>query len=121
MTASQGLFAPVAKAELPRNMAIGFEGDLVELELAELELLAQAVSEELSEEIVPEIPEEILRTEIITEARSPINGETLTAAEYAQLEAELAIGSTPLLSAQIRRIIFLLEFRRGLKPILPFL
>ena len=31
--------------------------------------------------------EEILRTEIITEARSPIDGELLTAAEYAQLQA----------------------------------
>ena len=34
-------------------------------------------------------PEEILRTEIITEARSPINGELLTAAEYAELQALL--------------------------------
>jgi len=30
-----------------------------------------------------DLPEEILRTEIITEARSPIDGQPLTAAEYA--------------------------------------
>lgn len=125
MIASQGLWAQVAKAEPLRKMTTGLEEDLMALELAELELLAQAVSEELSEEIpteIPtEIPEEILRTEIITEARSPITGEALTAAEYAQLEAELAIGSPPLLSQRIRYIIFLLEFRRAVKPIVPFL
>ena len=35
-----------------------------------------------------DLPEEILRTEIITEARSPIDGQPLTAAEYAQLQAQ---------------------------------
>ncbi|MEL6354142.1 MAG: hypothetical protein AAFR58_20690 [Cyanobacteria bacterium J06627_28] len=126
MIASQGLWAQMAKAEPLVTMTTGFERELMalelaELELAELELLAQAVSEELSEEIPTEIPEEILRTEIITEARSPVDGERLTAAEYAQLEAELAVGRPPMLSQRIRYIIFLLEFRRAVKPILPFL
>ena len=57
----------------------------------------------------------------LAKGRSPITGEALTAAEYAQLEAELAIGSPPLLSQRIRYIIFLLEFRRAVKPIVPFL
>jgi hypothetical protein len=35
-----------------------------------------------------DLPEEILRTEIITEARSPIDGQPLTAAEYAQLQTQ---------------------------------
>lgn len=121
MIASQGLWAQMAKAEPLVTMSTGFERELMALELAELELLAQAVSEELSEEIPTEIPEEILRTEIITEARSPVDGERLTAAEYAQLEAELAVGRPPMLSQRIRYIIFLLEFRRAVKPILPFL
>ena len=36
-----------------------------------------------------DIPEEVLRTEIILEGRSPINGKPLSAAEYEQLQAEL--------------------------------
>ncbi|PSN10682.1 hypothetical protein C7271_25645, partial [filamentous cyanobacterium CCP5] len=34
-------------------------------------------------------PEEILRTEVIVEARSPLTGEPLSVAEYAALQAEL--------------------------------
>ncbi|MGD1902509.1 MAG: hypothetical protein ACFB9N_09750 [Geitlerinemataceae cyanobacterium] len=37
-----------------------------------------------------ETPEEVLRNELIFEARSPVDGEPLTAAEYARLQAELA-------------------------------
>lgn len=69
-----------------------------------------------------EIPEEILRTEIITEARSPFTGEPMAAAEYARLQAELeAPANGNLVNPNIRYLIFLLEFRRQLKPILPFL
>lgn len=69
-----------------------------------------------------EIPEEILRTEIITEARSPLTGEPLSAAEYAQLQSELADSAgTPLVSEDLRYLIFLLQFRRAVKPIIPFL
>jgi hypothetical protein len=35
-----------------------------------------------------DLPEEILRTEIITEARSPIDGQPITPAEYAQLQLQ---------------------------------
>ncbi|MEL7330793.1 MAG: hypothetical protein AAFN12_01025 [Cyanobacteria bacterium J06560_2] len=69
-----------------------------------------------------EIPEEILRTEIITEARSPLTGEPLSAAEYAQLQAEVSTAAgTPLVSEDLRYLIFLLQVRRALKPIVPFL
>ncbi len=72
--------------------------------------------------VAEEIPEEILRTEIITEARSPLTGEPLTATEYAQLEAQLAepAGSN-LVSEDLRYLIFLLQLRRAVKPILPFI
>ncbi len=74
------------------------------------------------EEVVEEIPEEILRTEIITEARSPLTGELLNAAEYAQLQAELAQSAGGnLVSEDLRHLIFLLQLRRALKPILPFI
>ena len=69
-----------------------------------------------------DIPEEILRTEIITGARSPLTGEMLSAAEYAQLQAALAApaGGT-LVRDDIRYLIFLLQFRRAIRPIVPFL
>ncbi|WAL61311.1 hypothetical protein [Thermocoleostomius sinensis] len=70
-----------------------------------------------------DIPEEILRTEIITEARSPVDGRPLTAAEYAELEARLQrepeLYNT--LSPQIRQLIFLLQIRRTIRTIAPFL
>lgn len=65
-----------------------------------------------------EVPEEVLRTEIITEARSPINGEPLTAAEYAQLQARLAERPiAPKLDPRIREAIFLLRIRELLQII----
>jgi hypothetical protein len=67
-------------------------------------------------------PEEVLRTQIITEARSPVNGKPLTAAEYAELQAQLqaqpVLRST--LSPQIRDTIFLLQIRRTIRTFLPF-
>jgi hypothetical protein len=68
-----------------------------------------------------DIPEEVLRTEIITEARSPIDGKSLSAAEYAQLQAKLQIPPpTPQVNPQIRQLIFLLRVRRLLRTIAPF-
>ncbi len=68
-----------------------------------------------------EIPEEILRTEIITAARSPLTGEPLSAAEYAQLleTLEAPAGNT-LVNEQIRYLVFLLQIRRSIRPIVPF-
>ena len=68
-----------------------------------------------------DVPEEILRTEIITEARSPIDGKPLTAAEYAQLQAELAQNPvSPDVNPKIKRLIFLLRLRQMLRTIIPF-
>lgn len=67
-------------------------------------------------------PEEVLRTEIITEARSPIDGELLTAAEYAELQALLQKDPTdPVVAAQIQEIIVLLRLRRAIRTFFPFL
>lgn len=68
-----------------------------------------------------DIPEEILRTEIILEARSPIDGQPLTASEYAQLQARLAESPyPPNLNPEIQQLIFLLEIRRLFKTFTPF-
>lgn len=69
-----------------------------------------------------ETPEEVLRTEIITQARSPVDGKPLTAAEYAQLQAQLQTRPTPPeLSPKVQEAIFLLRFRRLIRTFLPFL
>ena len=68
-----------------------------------------------------EVPEEVLRAEIILEARSPLTGEALTAAEYAELWEDLRSDREPILANQIRQAIFLLQLRRALKPVIPVL
>lgn len=68
-----------------------------------------------------DIPEEVLRTEIIFEARSPVDGEPLTPGEYAALQTELqARSDTPLLNSEIRSLILLLQVRRAVQPVVPF-
>ena len=69
-----------------------------------------------------DIPEEILRTEIITEARSPLTGQPISAADYAQLTDELrSPAGGNLVTQDIGYLIYLLQIRRAIKPILPFL
>ena len=68
-----------------------------------------------------DIPEEILRTEIILEGRSPIDGKPLTASEYAELQAQIAKSPfPPELNSQVREIIFLLGIRKFIKSVTPF-
>jgi len=68
-------------------------------------------------------PEEILRTEIITEARSPIDGKLLTAAEYVELQAALQPDLPPkaTVSREVQHLIFLLRIRSQIRLIFPFL
>jgi hypothetical protein len=68
-----------------------------------------------------DIPEEILRTEIITEGRSPVDGKLLPAAEYAELQAQLQVIPPPKLNSKIREQVFLLQLRKVLQQIFPFL
>ncbi|MBD3880878.1 glutathione S-transferase [Phormidium tenue FACHB-886] len=67
-------------------------------------------------------PEEIQRTEIITEARSPLNGAPLTAAEYAELEAQIQENPNAApIKQEYRRLITLLRIRRAIRSVFPFL
>ncbi len=68
-----------------------------------------------------EIPEEVLRTEIITAANSPIDGKPLTAAQYAELQAQLQDSPTPKLSPKVRETVFLLRLRQLIRTFAPFL
>lgn len=87
-----------------------------------LELMLVGVQSAISLPPPQETPEEVLRTEIITEARSPVDGKPLTAAEYAQLQAELQARpiASPL-SPKVKETIFLLRLRQVIRTILPFL
>lgn len=68
-----------------------------------------------------DIPEEILRTEVITEGRSPIDGEPLTAAEYEELMARFRESPyPPELATNIRELIFLLNLRKLFETFTPF-
>jgi hypothetical protein len=70
-----------------------------------------------------DLPEEVLRAEIITEGRSPIDGRALSATEFAQLvveskqqldraSAELGAGSS-----KIKETLFLLRLRGFLRSV----
>ena len=67
-----------------------------------------------------DIPEEILRTEIITEGRSAIDGKPVTAAEYAEIQERLSQSPyPPQLDSKLRNLIFLLKIRKMLKTFVP--
>jgi hypothetical protein len=70
-----------------------------------------------------DLPEEVLRTEIITGARSPIDGQPMTAAEYADLQAQLQVAppSRPQLSRKVEKTVNLLKLRKFLKTVFPVL
>jgi hypothetical protein len=68
-----------------------------------------------------DIPEEILRTEIITEARSPIDGKPLTAAQYAQLQEQLQASPPPKLNSNLRQTVYLIRLRKTFLQLFPFL
>ena len=66
-------------------------------------------------------PEEILRSEIILEGRSPLDNRPLSAAEYAQEQEKIAQSIyDPELDPQIRELIFLLNIRKLFKILTPF-
>ncbi|MGK7882621.1 MAG: hypothetical protein AB4060_21340 [Crocosphaera sp.] len=67
-----------------------------------------------------DIPEEILRNEIVTEGRSPMSGEPLTAAEYAEIQEKLAQSPyPPEIDSKLQNLIFLLKIRKMLKTFVP--
>lgn len=88
-----------------------------------LGLMLGSVNPSLSLPPPEDIPEEILRTEIIVDARSPVDGKPLTPAEYAELQAQLEAGPPlePKLSSQVRETIELLRLRRFIRTFFPFL
>ena len=69
-----------------------------------------------------DIPEEILRTEIILEGRSLIDGKPLSASEYEELQAQLKEPRLhPEVDSNIQQLIILLQIRKLFKTIIPIL
>jgi len=68
-------------------------------------------------------PEEILRTEVILDARSPIDGKPMSPAEYAALQAEQQAPYNPPapLSPKLKSTVHLLKVRKFVKTYLPFI
>jgi len=70
-----------------------------------------------------DIPEEVLRTEIYTDARSPVDGKLLTAAEYIELNEQLEAVDIParyLVSDKLQNLVQLLKLRKFIRQIVPF-
>ena len=72
-----------------------------------------------------DIPEEVLRAEIYTDARSPIDGKLVTATEYVELMEKLrSLDSIPpedLVSPKVREVVELLRLRKLLRQFIPFI
>ena len=70
-----------------------------------------------------DIPEEVLRAEIITEARSPLDGKALSATEFAEFivtsrqELDAANASAAVRDTKFKEYLYLLRLRSFLKSI----
>ncbi|MBF2029268.1 MAG: hypothetical protein IGS48_21325 [Oscillatoriales cyanobacterium C42_A2020_001] len=70
-----------------------------------------------------DMPEEVLRTQIILDARSPIDGKPMTPAEYAVLQTKQQSTYQPAseLPSQVKGVVGLLKLRKFVKTFLPFI
>ena len=70
-----------------------------------------------------DVPEEVLRSEIVLDARSPIDGKPMTASEYAELQTQLQTPppTQPELAPKVRKTLNLIRARKFLKTFFPFL
>jgi hypothetical protein len=70
-----------------------------------------------------DIPEEVLRAEIITEARSPIDGKPLSAIDFAELvvqveqKTERDVATASLQNSSVKNLLFLIRLRGFLKSV----
>jgi hypothetical protein len=83
------------------------------------------LAETQSKPVQEDTPEEVLRAEIYTDARSPIDGKQLSAAEYTELMENLrsldGIPPEDFVSPKVREVIGLLKLRKFLRQFIPFI
>jgi len=88
-------------------------------------MLTNAETHYSSASLTEDAPEEVLRAEIYTDARSPIDGKQLSAAEYVELMEKLrSLDNIPpedLVSPKVREVIDLLKLRKFLRQFIPFI
>ncbi|MEI6379894.1 MAG: hypothetical protein WCO81_03250 [Cyanobacteriota bacterium ELA615] len=66
-----------------------------------------------------DIPEEVLRLEIITSARSPLDGKPIDSWQYAEIIEKIKTSPySPQLNPKVGNVIFLLQLRQLLKSII---
>jgi hypothetical protein len=86
-------------------------------------LVIVATSPPMASIAATDIPEEVLRAEIITEARSPIDGRPLSAGEFAELVTQVEaridrdVSSTVADKPEFKDLVFLLRLRGFLKSV----
>jgi len=70
-----------------------------------------------------DIPEEVLRTQITLQGRSPETGELLSASEYAEQNAarQAAINEGGYVPPQVVQLVTLLRIRKALRLVLPII
>lgn len=86
-----------------------------------LETGPKAERMEVDQSFSEEIPEEVLRSEILLDGRSPLTGELLTATEYAELQTEIEKlnAVTPQVAPKLRNLVGLIKLRKFIKTVLP--
>ncbi|MFM7448858.1 MAG: hypothetical protein ACKO24_09695 [Leptolyngbyaceae cyanobacterium] len=69
-----------------------------------------------------DLPEEVLRNQVMTGARSPMDGRPLTASEYVMLQTQIQTPPTQpeRVSQKVRDLIGLLKVRKLIKTLIPF-
>lgn len=69
-----------------------------------------------------DVPEEVLRNQVITGGRSPMDGRPLTASEYVTLQTQIQTPPTQpeRVSQKVRDLIGLLKIRKFIKTLMPF-
>jgi hypothetical protein len=68
-----------------------------------------------------EVPEEVLRSEILLDGRSALDGRRLSATEYTELLSELEAANTvePQVDSKLRNLVGLVKLRKFIKTVLP--
>lgn len=67
-----------------------------------------------------DVPEAILRTEIILDGRSPLDGQPLDPRAYDRLQHQLRQSTyPPRVSDDVQHVIFLLQLRKFVKTVVP--
>lgn len=69
-----------------------------------------------------DIPEDVLRAQVILEARSRVDGRPLSPVEYLAEEEDLATANAPRkLDPEVRHLVFLLQLLKFVRTIVPFI